>query len=137
MPTPRSPRTAAVLAALVLAGPLAACGSDEEDLVEEASLRECLGGALEIEPPGASAADQALGSASPDFTATTGGGVEVDAIVEAGDRDAERVAADVQAALLSFGVTDADVLQERNAVVVIAGDAGASERAAIEDCLEA
>ena len=128
------PLGAAALAALAIA--LAACGDDSDDRIEEASLRECLAaGELEIVPPEGTAAGASLGNASPDFSATTPSGGEVDVIVTGDDRAAERSAADVRAALLSFGVTDADVLRERNAVVVVVGRASEPERAAIEDCL--
>jgi len=125
---------AAAIAALALAG--GGCGDDGEDRIEEPALRECLAaGDLQIEPPGATPAGVALGNASPDFSATTAGGAEVDAIVTGSDRAAERTAADVRAALLGFGVADAEIVRERNAVVVITGEASADERGAIEDCL--
>src|SRR5687768_12022281 len=134
MPSSHFQPTVALVAALAVA--VGACGSDGEDRLEEDSLRECLAaGELEIEPPGATAAGAALGNASPDFSATTPAGVEVDVIVTESDRAAKRSAADVRAALLSFGVADAEILSERNAVVVIAGETGADERGAIEDCL--
>src|ERR671918_183142 len=93
-----------VALAAALAIALGACGSDGEDRLEEDSLRECPAG------------------------------VEVDVIVTESDRAAKRSAADVRAALLSFGVADAEILSERNAVVVIAGETTAAERGAIEDC---
>lgn len=127
-------RAASAIAALALA--VGGCGSDGDERLEESSLRECLAaGELEIEPPGATAAGAALGNASPDFSATTPGGVEVDVIVTESDRAAKRTAADVRAALLSFGVADAEIESERNAVVVVAGEASAEARAEIEDCL--
>ena len=136
MAFPHLARAASAIAVLAVAA--GGCGSDGDDRLEESSLRECLAsGELAIEPPGATAAGAALGNASPDFSATTPGGVEVDVIVTETDRAAERTAADVRAALLSFGVADAEILRERNAVVVIAGAASAAERGAIEDCLGA
>ena len=128
-------RVAAAIAALALAA--SGCGSEDDDRLEESSLRECLtAGELEIEPPGATAAGAALGNASPDFSATTPRGIEVDVIVTGSDRAATRTAASVRAALLGFGVADAEIVSERNAVVVIAGEASTDVRGAIEDCLE-
>jgi ABC-type glycerol-3-phosphate transport system substrate-binding protein len=138
MPFLHLARAASAIAALALAAAAGGCGSDGDDRLEESSLRECLAaGELEIERPGATAAGAALGNASPDFSATTPGGVEVDVIVTESDRAAERTAADVRAALLSFGVADAEIVNERNAVAVVTGGASADERGAIEDCLGA
>jgi len=116
-----------------------ACGGDDGDeLVDESDLRECLAGSeLEVQPPGRTAGGAALGSASPDFIAVTADRIEVDFIVEGDERKAERAAADVRAALASFGATSSEVLRERNAIAVIAGEAGDADRAAIEDCLGA
>lgn len=126
---------AACGAGLALA--LGACGDDEgSDLVDESQLRECLAGSeLEVQPPGRTAGGAALGSASPDFIAVTADGVEVDFIVQGDERKAERAAADVRAALASFGATSSEVIRDRNAIAVIAGEAGEGVRAAIEDCL--
>jgi hypothetical protein len=132
----RSIRTVlAVLGALALA--FGACGGDDgDDLVDETELRECLAGSeLEVQPPGGTAGGAALGSASPDFIAVTADGVEVDFIVQGDERKAERGAADIRAALASFGASSSEVLRERNAIAVIIGEAGEGDRAAIENCL--
>jgi len=138
MPFRHLARAASAVIAVALATAGGGCGSDGDDRLEESSLRECLAaGELEIEPPGATAAGAALGTASPDFSATTPGGIEVDVIVTEGDRAAKRTAADVRAALLGFGVADAEIMSERNAVVVVTGEASADARGVIEDCLGA
>jgi hypothetical protein len=125
----------ALFGALALA--LGACGGDDGDeLVDETELRECLAGsALEVQPPGRTGGGAALGNASPDFVAVTADGIEVDFIVQGDERKAERAAADIQAALASFGASSSEVLRERNAIAVIAGEAGEGDHAAIEDCL--
>ena len=128
---------AAPCAALALA--LGGCGGDDGgDLVDETELRECLAGSeLKVRPPGRTGGGAALGNASPEFLAVTPDGVEVDFIVQGDERKAERTAADVRAALASFGAASSEVLRDRNAIAVITGEAGEDDRAAIEECLGA
>jgi hypothetical protein len=134
-PSPMRIALAAGGACLALA--LGACGGDDgDDLVDESELRECLAGSeLEVQPPGRTGGGAALGNASPDFVAVTPGGVEVDFIVQGDERKAQRSAADVRAALARFAAASSEVLRDRNAIAVIAGEASEEDRAAIEDCL--
>ena len=135
MPIARAIPIAAALCACLLTAALAGCGGDDEDLVEEDALRECLADAgLSIEPAQATAG-AGLGNVSPDFRAVTADGVEVEAIVHGNAKKASRSAADIRAALESFGAASSDVVSDRNAVVVIGGEASEEERKAIEGCL--
>jgi len=133
---PRRSRIAILACASALVAPaLAACGDDTEDLVEEASLRECLADSeLKIQPPPATAGG-GLGNVSPDFTAVTAEGVEVEVVVHGSEQKAMRSAADIRGALVSFGAPASEVLQRRNTIAVVGEGASEAERAAIEDCL--
>ena len=134
MPGLRCSRVAASVCACILA--LAACGGGNgESLVAEESLRDCLAAAdLEIQAPQATAG-AGLGNVSPDFRAITTGGVPVDLIVQNSDAKARRSAADIRAALQSFGVASTEVVSRRNAIAVIGGAASEADLGAIERCL--
>jgi hypothetical protein len=131
----RLPAAASICASLLGSLALAACGEEGEEVVDQDALRECLAGAeLEIEPPQATAG-AGLGNVSPDFRAVTADGIAVDLIVQKNEGKARRSAADIRAALLSFGAAGSEVVSRRNAIAVIDGEIPEAELSAIEDCL--
>ncbi len=131
------PRLLALIAAAALAVLAQACGGEEEKLLTEDSLKQCLAGnELTIKPPELSA-NAGLGNVSPDFSAETSDGVPVDVIVQGNERKATRTAADIQGALQSLGAVDSEVVAERNGIVVFQGAPSQDSRSAVEDCLAA
>jgi len=125
----------AVASAIVVAA--AGCGgSDEQDLVAEGELRECLTDAgFGLEPPDPSVS-AGLGNASVDFRASAPGGMPVDFVVLGSERKAERAAADIAAARAGLGGGEGELLAERNAIAVFAEAPDDQARAAVEGCLD-
>ena len=127
-----------LLAVLALGTLLAAAGcggGDDEDLVEEGSLRDCLSEkGLTLEPPDLSAS-ASLGTVSLDFRATTIEGTAVDFVVQGTPAKAERAAADIRAARAGFGGVGGEVLAERNAIAVFDAEPSGGSREAVEECL--
>ncbi len=116
---------------------LAGCGGsdDGDDLVSEDSLLDCLSeGGLAAEPAGGTP-NPGLGNVSADFSLVTAEGVAVDVVVQGNEEKTRRSAADISAALTTLGAAGAEVVSERNAIVVFDGDPSDDARAAAEDCL--
>lgn len=116
---------------------LAGCGGsdDGDDLVSEDSLLDCLSeGGLAAEPTGGTA-NPGLGNVSADFRLVTAEGVAVDVVVQGNEEKTRRSAADIRAALTTLGAAGAEVVSERNAIVVFDGDPSDDARAVVEDCL--
>jgi len=129
-------RLAVTALALLLCAGVAACGEEEDPLVDEDELRGCLSEAgLAMEAPDLSSS-AALGSATPDFRAVTAEGTAVDLVVLGTERKAERAAVDIRAARAGFG-GGGEVLVHRNAVAVFEAAPTEASRAAVEDCLAA
>ena len=127
----------AICAAAVLALAAAGCGEDVPDLIEEDSLRDCLTEAgSKVEAPDVGSAAR-LGNVSPDFRVMTADGVAVDVVVQGTPEKAERTAANIQGALLSFGVEGSEVVSAQNAVVIFEKEPSSESRAAVADCLGA
>ena len=129
-----------LLAVLALGTLLAAAGcggDDDEDLVEESALRDCLtGNGLTLGPPDLSAS-ASLGNVSLDFRAVTVEGTAVDFVVQGSAAKAERAAADIRAARAGFGGVGGEVLAERNAIAVFDAEPTEGSRQAVEECLAA
>ena len=126
------------IAAIALAGSIASCGGGT-DLISEGELRDCLAGqGLSFQGAGAPAPSPGLGNVSADFSATTGGGGQVDLIVSGSDEKARRQAADISGALQSFGVAGAAdrLLAKRNVVAVFDQTPSSGDRDAISTCLD-
>lgn len=121
-----------VAAALFAAG----CGGDDgDDLTSEDALRDCLteeGLTVEASDLSSSAS---LGNATPDFQVMSQSGEIADVIVEGSEEKADKTAADVQGARLSFGAGDAVVVNEKNAVVVFEDEPPADFREQVETCV--
>lgn len=124
------------LLAAALWAALAGCGGGGEELLEEEALRECLiGKGFALEPPEVGAG-AALGSVSPDFRLRSDNGALVDVVVQGSEEKAKRAAADTRGALQSFGISDAEVVVERNAFVVFESAPSDAAREAVQGCLE-
>ena len=125
------------LGALLAAAALAAgCGGDESpELASEDGLRDCLAeGGLNAAPE-AQSASPGLGSVSADFSVVSAEGVAVGVVVQRTEEKARRTAADISAALASFGATDAEVVSDRNAIAVFDAEPSADALEVIEGCL--
>jgi hypothetical protein len=128
----RYPALLATASALVAVG---GCGGGDDNLVEEAELRDCLaeqGLTIEAPDPGSSAG---LGSVSPDFRAVSEDDVGLEVVVQRDEKKAQRNAADLQGALASFGAQGSVVVSERNAIVIFETAPPGELRASVEDCL--
>lgn len=131
---PPLPALALVAASLAVA-PLG-CGEDQPDLVDEDSLRDCLTEkGVRVEAPDVSSAAR-LGNVSPDFRVVTEDGVAVEVVVQGTPEKAERTAANIQGALLSFGVEGSEVVTVKNATVIFERPPSSDSRAAVTDCLD-
>ena len=132
---PRLPVSAiwAVVAASLAA---AGCGDDAPDLIEEDSLRDCLTQqGMTVEAPDVSSAAR-LGNVSPDFRIITPDGVGVDVVVQGTAEKAQRTAANIQGALLSFGVEGSEVVTSKNATVIFEDVPSGDSRASVAECLD-
>jgi hypothetical protein len=129
-------RLAAIALSLALCAGIAACGEEEEQLVDEDELRGCLTGeGLKMEAPDLSSS-AALGSTTPDFRALTAEGTAVDLVVLGTERKAERAAIDIRAARAGFG-GGGEVLVNRNAIAVFDVAPTEGSRSTVESCLAA
>ena len=115
---------------------LAGCGGGGDNLIAENELRDCLTTeGLTVEEPDLGQG-AVLGNVSPDFRALTEEGVGLEVVVQGNEKKAERTAADIQGALASFGASGAEVVSERNAIVIFDESPSDGSRAAVEDCLD-
>ena len=103
--------------------------------MSEDALLDCLTeGGLAAEAPGGTP-NPGLGNVSADFRLVTAEGVAVDVVVQGNEEKTRRSAADISAALSTLGAAGAEVVSERNAIVVFDGDPSDDARAVVEDCL--
>ena len=117
----------------------AGCGDEDEEsgLLTEDSLRECLADAgfgRDSSNSGGGYAPVYLNQA-PDFSVYAEDGTRLDVIVLGSVEKAERTEADIEAALLTFGSGDVDVLRSENAVAVFDRQPSDEDRRAAESCL--
>jgi hypothetical protein len=128
---------ALVLAALALAGLVAACGGDDESGIDEAELRACLAEAGIRVDSAVGGSGLVPGTAAPDFRASRGAD-RMDVTVESSEERARRRAADIRSALVTYGVADPDrrLLAAQNAIVLFDRDPSAGTSAAVRDCLD-
>jgi hypothetical protein len=132
-----SPRTLApLLVAALLLGGLAGC-DDEEDLLGQSELQDCLGGkGMTIKAPDL-ATSSTLGNVSPDFRAVTGEGDGVNIVVLGSDQKARRAAADIRGSLQTLGAPGSEVLTQQNAIAVFEDTPLDASQKAVEECLGA
>ncbi len=129
-------RVAAALLALTLAA--SGCGGEDEDGIGEDSLRNCLADAgLKQQAEGATP-NAPLFNLATDFRLRAPDGGSAGFVVEGSDQKVERRAADIRAALRTFGVADPDqrLVAKRNVIAVFERVPSSETRRAVESCLE-
>ena len=132
-------RALSLLAVAALASPLASCGDENDDLLAEDTIRECLADqGMGAKPRGRDVSSPPVYlSTAPDFSAYSRDGTRVDVVVQGTEEKAEQTAADVRGAMLPLGISDADkrVVAKRNVVAVFADSPSREEREAVSACL--
>jgi hypothetical protein len=137
-------RRLGVLAVLGLAAGIAACGGEENELLSEADVRECLADAqIQVRAPGAAAPEPSQYAlyleTAPDFTAYAKDGTGVDVVIQGSPERARSTAAHVKGALESLGgsFTGAAgrVVRGENAVAVFHRPSPPAAREAVRGCL--
>jgi hypothetical protein len=124
-----------VVATLLLGGPTGC--DDEEDLLGQSELQDCLGGkGMTIEAPDL-ATSATLGNVSPDFRAVTEDGAGVNVVVQGSEQKARRAAADIRGSLQTLGAPGSEVLSQQNAIAVFEETPSDASRKAVEECLGA
>jgi hypothetical protein len=134
---------AAPLLALAVALPIAGCGGDDDDdLIEEGALHECMvdAGLSAKPPPNADAGALFVGVAAPDFVLYRPDGTSVAVIVEGTEAKAEQVAADLKGASASLGPAGPDAVgQSKNVVISFRAPGADSDpeqtQAIVEGCV--
>jgi hypothetical protein len=133
--SPRA-RAAAVLvaAALVVAG----CGEEEEEEgIGEDSLRRCLADAGLSQKPEGATPNAPLFNLPTDFRLGVPGGGSAGFVVEGSEEKIRRRAADIRAALRTFGVADPDrrLVARGNVIAVFDRAPKAAARHTVDSCL--
>lgn len=125
------------LLSILVLGLLAGCGGGGDDLITEDGLRTCLAD-RGLQSGGAQGTSASLASVSPDFSMTLTPEGELDVVVEGSDAKARRAAADIRAALASFGVPAPDqrIVTRRNAIAVFDRAPSAGERENVSSCFD-
>ncbi len=133
-----------LIIAIGIAALVIGCGEGDgadESLLTENDLRRCLTEAgLQVEPPGGPDSDEALpplGSAVPDLVLFTEEGAVLSVYIERTPERAERVAADIEASLLTFGSADREVVRTANAIALFDREPSDKAAEAVETCAEA
>jgi hypothetical protein len=125
---------AAVLALTLLA---VGCGGDEESGVGEDSLLNCLADAGWKQQPEGATPNAALFNLPTDVRLAAPDGGSAGFVIEGDDEQARSRAADVRAALLTFGVADPDqrLVAKRNVIAVFDRVPSPEARRTVESCI--
>jgi hypothetical protein len=130
------PRIAAALLVLTLGA--SGCGSDaEQEAVGEDPLRNCLADAgLKQQAEGATP-NAPLFNLPTDFRLRVPDGGSAGFVVEGSEEKVQRRAADIRAALRTFGVADPDqrLVVRRNVIAVFDRVPSAETRRSVESCI--
>ena len=128
-------RLASALIALALAA--SGCGGEDEEAIGEDSLRTCLAEAGWKQRPEGTTPNAPLFNLPTDFRLRVPDGGSAGFVVEGSEEKVRRRAADIRAALRTFGVADPDqrLVARRNVIAVFDRPPSAEARRAVESCL--
>lgn len=128
---------AAIFASVALAFSIAGCGGSGGAGVEEPALRQCLADGGASVDSGAPATSLVPGAASADFRASVGTET-MDITVEGSEEKARRAAADLEAALRTYGVAGAGprLLQRENVIALFEREPSARARELVSGCVD-
>jgi hypothetical protein len=130
------PRIAAALLVLTLAA--SGCGGDDEqEAIGEDSLRKCLADAGLKQQAESATPNAALFNLPTDFRLRVPDGGSAGFVVEGSEEKVQRRAADIRAALRTFGVADPDqrLVVRRNVIAVFDRVPSAQTRRSVESCI--
>jgi hypothetical protein len=129
------PRVAAALLALTLAA--SGCGGEDEDAIGEDSLRNCLADSGWKQQAEGATPNASLFNLPTDFRLKVPDGGSAGFVVEGSDEKVKRSAADIRAALRTFGVPDPDqrLVARRNVIAVFDRVPSPETRRSVESCM--
>jgi hypothetical protein len=129
------PRVAAALLALALTA--SGCGGENEDVLEEGSLRTCLADSGWKQQAEGATPNAPLFNQPTDFRLKVPDGGSAGFVVEGSDEKVKRRVADMRAALRTFGVADPDqrLLARRNVIAVFDRVPSDETRSSVESCI--
>jgi hypothetical protein len=129
------PRVAAALLALTLAA--SGCGGEDEDAIGEDSLRNCLADAGWKQQAEGATPNASLFNLPNDFRLKVPDGGSAGFVVEGSEEKVQRRAADIRAALRTFGVADPDqrLVARGNVIAVFDRVPSAAARRSVESCM--
>jgi hypothetical protein len=132
--SPRA-RVGAALVAVVLA--TSGCDGEEDAGITEDSLRRCLAEAGLSRQPEGTTPNAPLFNLPTDLRMRVQGGGSVGFVVEGSEEKIRRRAADIRAALRTFGVADPDqrLIARSNVIAVFDRAPSAEERRTVDSCL--
>ena len=130
------PRITAALLALTL-GASGCGGEDEEKAIGEDSLRNCLADAGLKQQAEGTTPNAPLFNLPTDFRLRVPEGGSAGFVVEGSEEKVRRRAADIRAALRTFGVADPDqrLVARRNVIAVFDRVPSAETRRSVESCI--
>jgi hypothetical protein len=128
-------RVAAALIALTVA--TSGCGGEDEEAIGEDSLRNCLADAGWKQQAEGTTPNAPLFNLPTDFRLRVSDGGSAGFVVEGSEEKIQRRAADIRAALRTFGVADPDqrLVARRNVIAVFDRVPSTEARTAVESCL--
>jgi hypothetical protein len=125
--------TAVLALALVASG----CGEEEESAVEEDALRNCLADAGWVQQAEGATPNAPLFNLPTDFRLGVADGGGAGFVVEGSEEKVKRRAADIRAALRTFGVADPEqrLVARRNVIAVFDRAPSGEARRTVESCI--
>jgi hypothetical protein len=129
------PRVAAALLALTLSA--SGCGGEDEDVLGEDVLRNCLADSGWKQQAEGATPNAPLFNQPTDFRLQVPDGGSAGFVVEGSDEKVKRRVADIRAALRTFGVADPDqrLLARRNVIAVFDRAPSTESRRSVESCM--
>ncbi|MGH2983568.1 MAG: hypothetical protein ACRDK5_04835 [Solirubrobacterales bacterium] len=129
------PRAAAALLALTLA--VSGCGEEDEEAIGEDSLRNCLADAGLKRQAEGTTPNAPLFNLPTDIRLKVRDGGSAGFVVEGSEEKVQRRAADIRAALRTFGVADPDqrLVVRGNVIAVFDRVPSAETRRTVESCM--
>ena len=122
---------------IALTAAASGCGGEDEEVIGEDSLRNCLAGAGWKQQAEGTTPNAPLFNLPTDFRLRASDGGSAGFVVEGSEEKVQRRAADIRAALRTFGVANPDqrLVARRNVIAVFDRVPSAEARTAVESCL--